>query len=194
MAIRKDKIIVADFEATCWKGFDAPDGQVNEIIEIGICLLDPKSSPMKITDKRSILIKPTESTVSEFCTELTTITQEMVDTDGINFDAACNILETDYDSRNRLWVAWGGWDKRFILGQCRRRGVRYPFNKKHSNLKRVFQENYGERMGLARALETANIDAHGTAHRGADDAYNTARLLRYLFDVYGMNILKRYGF
>ncbi|MEO0596531.1 MAG: hypothetical protein AAF126_10505 [Chloroflexota bacterium] len=32
MAIRKDKIIVVDLEATCWEGFDAPEGQENEII------------------------------------------------------------------------------------------------------------------------------------------------------------------
>ena len=194
MAIRKDKIIVADFEATCWEGFDAPEGQMNEIIEIGVCLLDPKASPMQITDKRSLLIKPTESVVSEFCTNLTTITQEMVDTQGLSFEEACSILENDYDSRNRMWGAWGGWDKRFIYKQCRRRGVRYPFSKKHGNLKRTYQENQGERLPFAAALEAVHIEQEGTAHRGDDDAYNTAQLLRYLFEVYGENILKRYGF
>ena len=194
MAIRKDKIIVADFEATCWEGFDAPEGQTNEIIEMGICLLDPRATPIEISDKRSILIKPTESVISEFCTQLTTITQEMVDTQGVSFEEACSILETDYDSRNRMWVAWGGWDKRFLLKQCRRRNVRYPFSKKHSNLKRVFKENQGERLIFAKALEAVQIDAEGTAHRGDDDAYNSARLLKYLFEVYGENILKRYGF
>lgn len=194
MAIRKDKIIVADFEATCWKGFTAPEGQENELIEIGICLLDPHSQPMMISDKRSILIKPIESIVSPFCTQLTTITQQMVDEQGIDFQAACHQVEKDYDSRNRLWVAWGGWDKKFLLKQCRRRQVRYPFNRKHVNLKRVFQENYGKRMGLARALKAVNIDAEGTEHRGDADAYNTARLLQYLFQTYGTTILKKYGF
>lgn len=194
MAIRKDKIIVADFEATCWEGFDAPEGQENEIIEMGICLLDPKSSPISISDKRSILIKPIESVVSPFCTQLTTLTQEMVDEQGITFDAACHILEKEYDARNRMWVSWGGWDKRFLLKQCKRRRVRYPFSKKWANLKRVFQHNHGQRMGLARALATVNIEAEGTAHRGDDDAHNTARLLKYLFEIYGMNILKRFGF
>ncbi|MGB7338476.1 MAG: 3'-5' exonuclease [Phototrophicaceae bacterium] len=194
MAIRKDKIIVADFEATCWEGFDAPQGQTNEIIEIGVCLLDPHTSPMMITDKRSILVKPTESVVSPFCTELTTITQAMVDEQGIAFDEACTILEKDYDSRNHLWVAWGGWDKRFLLQQCKRRGVRYPFSKKYANLKRVFQENHGQRLHFAAALQAAMIEQTGTAHRGDDDAYNSATLLRHLFETYGAMILKRYGF
>lgn len=194
MVIRKDKILVVDFEATCWDGFHAPPGQTNEIIEIGVCLIDPHSSPMEISDKRSILVKPIESEISPFCTELTTITPEMVELNGVDFEVACKILETEYDSRNRLWVAWGGWDKRFIMKQCRRRKVRYPFSKKHANLKRVFHENNGERLHFAPALEASHIEPEGTAHRGDDDAYNTARLLRYLFETYGDNILRRYGF
>lgn len=194
MAIRKDKIIVVDLEATCWEGFDAPEGQENEIIEIGVCLLEPKTTPITITDKRAILVQPTESEVSPFCTELTSITPAMLEKDGITFDEACHILEKDYDARNRVWVAWGGWDKRFMRSQCRRRGVRYPFNKKHVNLKRVFATHHGERMGLARALRAAHIDAEGTEHRGVDDAYNSARLLAHLFDTYGDNILHPFGF
>lgn len=192
MAIRKDKIIIVDLEATCWEGFDAPQGQQNEIIEIGVCLLDPKAA--EVTEKRSILVKPLESDISEFCTNLTSITQEMVDTQGIAFDAACKILETEYDSRNRLWASWGSFDRKFFFKQCKRRDVRYPMSKKHANLKRVFQDNYGQRMGLARALAASHIEQIGTAHRGDDDAYNTAVLLNHLMQTFGLHILKRWGF
>lgn len=193
MAIRKDKIVVIDIEATCWEGYDAPEGQQNEIIEIGVCLLNPKI-PISITGKRSILVKPQESEISPFCTDLTSITPEMLEKDGIDFDEACKILEDDYDTRNRLWGSWGALDMRLFKSQCRRRKVRYPFSKKHSNLKRVFHEFHGQRMGLARALTAVGIEAEGTAHRGDSDAYNTAVLLQHLFEVYGENILKRYGF
>ena len=37
-----DKIIIIDLEATCWKG-QIPDGEVNEIIEIGLSVLDTVS-------------------------------------------------------------------------------------------------------------------------------------------------------
>lgn len=191
MAIRKDKIIVVDLEMTCWEGFDAPEGQENEIIEIGVCLLDPRKAV--ISDKRSILVKPTESVVSPFCTKLTSITQKMVDTKGVAFDAACSILEKEYDSRNRLWASWGSFDRKFMWQQCKRRKVRYPFNKKHSNLKRVFQDSWGERMGLARALKATQIEQVGTAHRGDDDAYNTAKLLNHLIQTFGEKILRRNG-
>jgi len=194
MGIRKDKIIVVDLEATCWEGFNAPPGQENEIIEIGVCLVTPHSDQMTVTDKRSILVKPTESVISDFCTELTSITPELVAEKGTDFLTACQILETEYDSRNRLWASWGGFDHKFFRQQCRRRGIRYPFSKKHSNLKRVFQDSHGQRMGLARALDTVGIEALGTAHRGDDDAYNTGVLLKHLIEVYGIQILRRYGF
>jgi len=191
VAIRKDKIVVVDLEATCWEGYTAPPGQENEIIEIGICLLDPRLA--RITAKRSIMVRPIESIISEFCTELTTITPQQVEQAGITFKEACYILEQQYDTRNRLWASWGSFDRQLFRTQCKRRGIRYPFSKKHSNLKRVFQDAYGERMGLARALAASGIEPAGTAHRGDDDAYNTAALLNHLMQTYGHHIMKRYG-
>lgn len=191
MAIRKDKIVVVDLEMTCWEGFDAPEGQQNEIIEVGVCLLEPRAAA--ISAKQSILVKPTESIVSPFCTKLTSITQAMVDTGGIPFEQACSILEKEYDTRNRLWASWGAFDRQFLWQQCKRRQVRYPMSKKHSNLKRVFQDSWGERMGLARALKAAQLEQVGTAHRGDDDAFNTAQLLNFLLQTFGEGILRRYG-
>lgn len=191
MSIRKDKIIVVDLEATCWEGFRAPEGQRNEIIEIGVCLLDP--AVREISDKRSILVRPIESQVSEFCTELTTITPSMLDERGVEFHDACTILEKEYDSRNRLWASWGNWDHTFMKKQCRRRKVRYPFSKKHANMKRMFRDCVGERMPFMRALEHARLEPVGTHHRGDDDAWNTARLLLWLGEQYGMDIFRRYG-
>jgi inhibitor of KinA sporulation pathway (predicted exonuclease) len=41
------------------------------------------------------LVKPERSTVSEFCTELTTLTQEQVD-QGMSFAEACERLQKRY--------------------------------------------------------------------------------------------------
>jgi len=194
MAIRKDKIVVIDLEMTCWEGYDAPPGQENEIIEIGICLLNPKVTPLEITDKRSIMVKPIHSVISPFCTDLTSITPQMVEERGIDFPTACYILEKEYDTRNRLWASWGSLDRRMFWEQCKKRKLRYPFSKKHSNLKRVFQDSIGYRMGLERAMDALGIEPEGTAHRGDDDAYNTAILLKQLIETYGLHIMRRWGF
>ena len=191
MSIRKDQIIVVDLEASCWEGYDAPPGQQNEIIEIGVCLISPDGLTMQ--EKRGIFVRPTESVISEFCTKLTSITQEQLDQHGIAFDAACSILEKDYDSRNRLWASWGSFDRKIFWDQCKRRNVRYPFSKKHVNLKRVYQDSYKNRIGLARAMEANGLAMEGTAHRGDDDAWNTARLLGYMIQQHGVQILRKYG-
>jgi len=39
MSKKLDKILVIDVEATCWQGKN-PAGESNEIIEIGICVLE----------------------------------------------------------------------------------------------------------------------------------------------------------
>lgn len=191
MAIQRDKIIVVDIEATCWNVEPPPDGQLNEIIEIGMCMYDVENDD--ITDKRSIFVKPVASVVSEFCTQLTTITQEQVDEHGIDFAEACDILVQEYNTRKILWTSWGSYDHKMFRKQCRRMGVSYPFGDKHMNLKKAFADyHHGNRMGMTRALNKAELELVGTHHRGDDDAWNIARLMQYLIQEYDMDFIKRY--
>jgi len=173
-----DKIVVVDLEATCWKGYP-PKGQTNQIIEIGVCLLDVKTS--EITDKRALLIKPTRSTVSSFCTELTTITQELLDTKGISLKEACNILFTDYNSKKRVWASYGDYDRRMVEKDCNAHSIKYPMGHKHINVKSWFalKHKLNKEIGMAKALKLLKTPLEGTHHRGVDDAYNTAKILSY---------------
>jgi inhibitor of KinA sporulation pathway (predicted exonuclease) len=191
LTIRKDKIIIVDLESTCWEGYDAPPGQENEIIEIGICMVDVAT--YEITGKRAIFVKPTRSIISPFCTELTTITPELVEKEGISFYEACDILEHDYDSRNRLWGSWGNYDHKMFAAQCKSFQVRYPFSDKYANLKRAYGDLKGKRIGLNAALEALKMEREGIAHRGDDDAYNTARVLVNLMQTHGIVFMKPFG-
>lgn len=190
MSIKTDKLVIIDLEATCWEGYNAPIGQENEIIEVGVCLLDLHS--LEISHKRSLLVRPTRSVVSPFCTALTTITQELVDREGTDFQTACEVLEKDYQSQQRAWASWGQFDNTLFSKQCKSRHVRYPFAKPYANIKRVFQDSQGTRLGLSPALESIGLSLEGTHHRGHDDAYNIARVLAYLIEKHGLGILKRY--
>lgn len=171
-------LIVIDVEATCWENNQTPPGQQSEIIEIGICLLDGE-----ISKQRSILVRPERSKVSPFCTELTTLTQEMVDT-GIPFREACALLESEYDSPNVMWGSWGDYDRKMFEQQCASFGVPYPFSDKHTNLKKLFARVFRlpRPTGMAGALEIANLSLVGTHHRGGDDAYNIARLTQLVLE------------
>ena len=190
MGIQRDKIVIVDIEATCWETDPPPEGQVNEIIEVGVCLFEVKSRDLSA--KRSIFVRPEKSVVSEFCTKLTTITPEQV-ASGVAFAEACQILESDYDTLNRAWMSWGSYDRRMFKEQCQDRAVRYPFSKKHINLKSVHGKlNGGQRVGMARAMKKVGLEFVGTHHRGDDDAWNIGRLLDYLLRVHGDKILRKY--
>lgn len=188
--ILRDKIIVVDLEATCWEA-NPPPGQQNEIIEIGVCTLDTQT--FALADKRSILVKPVRSTVSEFCTRLTTLTQAQVD-GGVTFAEACQILVDDYASHMYLWGSWGMYDYKMFQQQCKSFDVFYPFHMQHLNIKRHFarQANNKRSVGMVRALEMLNLSQEGTHHRGDDDAWNIARILAYLLQTYGTDSLLPY--
>ena len=173
-----DKIVVVDVEATCWRG-KPPEGEQSEIIEIGICLLDVANG--EITANKGILVRPSRSTVSAFCTELTTLTQEQVDT-GISFTEACNMLREKYLSKDRVWASYGDYDRRMFRKQCEMEGFPYPFGTRHINVKTLcaLRNKWIKETGMARAMERLKLPLIGTHHRGVDDAFNIAKILQTL--------------
>src|SRR5256885_189127 len=107
MAKRLDRILVIDVESTCWEGAP-PRGQISEIIEIGLCLVDVER--LQRVEKRAILVRPQVSEVSEFCTKLTTITPELA-AGGISLEQSLDILRREYDCTERLFASWGDYDR-----------------------------------------------------------------------------------
>ncbi len=179
MARKLDQILVIDVEATCWPG-PSPTGQESEIIEIGVCPLDVATGmPL---EKRSILVRPERSKVSEFCTELTGLTQKQVTNKGISFERACALLEREYLSKKRLWASYGDYDRNQFERQCEARGVTYPFSPGHINVKSLVGVVHAlpYEVGMTRALEMMGIEMEGIQHRGSDDAWNIARILSRL--------------
>lgn len=175
MKITKN-ILIIDLEATCWKG-PVPKGQVNEIIEIGICVLDTKTG--EISNNQGILIKPEWSEVSPFCTELTTITPELLEKEGISFKEACEILRTEYKGYEHTWASYGQYDLNMMKRQCTYREISYPLSQDHINVKELFGATKGlkRKVGMNGALGILNIPLEGTHHRGIDDANNIAKIM-----------------
>jgi inhibitor of KinA sporulation pathway (predicted exonuclease) len=171
-----EKIIIIDLEATCWNG-PIPSGQVNEIIEIGICELHTHTG--LITKNKGILIRPERSVVSPFCTELTTITQDLLDQEGITFQEAIAMLEDEYQPDQYTWASYGQYDLNMLKKQCKLRNVPYPMGSHHINVKEYFSEVKGltKKVGMNGALEILQIPLEGTHHRGVDDAKNIAKIL-----------------
>jgi len=181
MSEKRDHMLIVDLEATCWRGHP-PQGMMHEIIEIGLVVLDNKSK--SVIEKESIIIKPEYSVVSPFCTELTSLTQEFVEENGVSFSQACDILKEKYRSHKRIWGSWGNYDKNQMNKDCRNKGVKYPFSDFHYNLKPLFSFAMGidTELGVSSAMQYMDMSFEGTQHRGVDDAYNVARLVEKMFN------------
>lgn len=173
-----DKILIIDLEATCWDD-RPPRGQESEIIEIGVCIMDTKTC--KISQNEGILVKPQYSKVSPFCTELTSITQQMLDDDGILLEDALDILREDYDAENLTWASYGNYDLSMLKRQTEKLRVDYPLSDDHINVKTLFAELHPIRksVGMDRALKELKFPLEGTHHRGVDDVKNIAKILNW---------------
>jgi len=176
--------VIFDLEATCYddsrKDEVKPYGFVNEIIEIGAVKLDDTG---KEIDRFSKFAKPKLfKTISKFCTELTTITQEDVNTaedldivleDFLNWCDGC------------ILISWGNYDKTQMLKDMARNDLDLPhyedIMEDHHSLKHLHgQWNNLRRggIGMGGALRMEGIKLEGTHHRGIDDAINIAKIFR----------------
>ncbi|GAA4761665.1 MULTISPECIES: 3'-5' exonuclease [Streptomyces] len=166
---------VVDVEATCWED-RPPPGEVGEIIEIGLTVVD--LAARERLARHRILVRPARSSVSPFCTGLTGLTQDEVDT-GLSFAEACRALAAEHRAGQRPWASWGDYDRRQFTRQCRATATPYPFGSRHTNAKAVFTEARGlhKRPGMAQALALAGLPLEGRHHRGEDDAWNIAALV-----------------
>ena len=175
--VQLDKLLVIDIESSCYDG-QFPDGEQSEIIEIGICLLDLSTGEILHND--GLLIKPMYSTISPFCTQLTTITKELLDIQGMTFNQACGILIDKYKSKSRIWCSYGNYDLNQFKKDCENKNVKYPFGASHINVKTLFavHNRLFKEVGMDKALTQLNIPLEGTHHRGKDDVLNIAKILK----------------
>lgn len=173
-----DLLDVVDVEATCRAGAPPP-GQVSEIIEIGVTVVDLAAG--RRLERHRVLVRPERCTVSAFCTELTGLSQEEV-ADGVSFAEACRLLTTRHRAGARPWASWGDYDRKQFVRQCAATGTAYPFGPRHTNAEAVCADAHGLRgqLGMARALEFAGLPLEGRHHRGEDDAWNIAALVLHL--------------
>ena len=175
---------VIDCEATCWLApGEQPKNQISEIIEIGLAVVD--ITTMKIVENDTILVKPQYSTISEFCTELTTLTQEQVD-QGISFPEACQKLKQFFKSKDRTFISWGDYDRKMFERNCETWYINYPFGPRHLNLKNSFALLHGldHELGMDAALSMLGLKLEGIHHRGIDDAKNIANIFTHMLQTF----------
>jgi 3'-5' exoribonuclease 1 len=173
------KYIIFDLEATCWKTKEeAPCAQ--EVIEIGAVKLDDAGNLISEFDT---FVKPTECPIlSDFCKELTTITQDQVD-GALEFPEAVKNFRDwiGYDD-DFLLCSWGEWDKHHLVNQAKKNKMEHEWFTKHINLKEQYRviRMHRRQVGMKMALKLENIELEGAHHRGIDDAINIAKIFKKL--------------
>jgi len=172
--VKSDKIIVVDLETTCTN--EHAEQFQNEIIEIGLCVVDLKT--LTAEKNLSLMIKPQRSEVTDFCTKLTGITPEDVK-EGLLLPEACEILIAEYQTNQYVWGSWGDFDRLIVNRECKQYKAKFPFNRQHYNIKVAFgiANALDELIGLDKAVKLANQTFIGQHHRGVDDARTTAQIL-----------------
>lgn len=188
MGAKLDKVCVIDVEATCWQTPEEQGDQPNEVIEIGICLLELKTG--SILDAAGYVVKPRFTKVSPFCTELTGWTQEQIDA-GQDIEDTLKCITADYNiSRHHIWFSCGEYD-RIKLGSEGTAslgglyGIKRDVNpfasmRAHVNIKTLFamKHKLPREMGMARMLGYIGEPLEGRHHNGKDDAVNIAKIVR----------------
>jgi 3'-5' exoribonuclease 1 len=175
-------ILVVDLEATCCDLQSIPRHQM-ETIEIGAVMVATDS--LEIVDEFQTFIKPLRHPIlTEFCLQLTSITQQQVDT-ALTFPEAIRSWQTWLSGFDRtIFSSWGEYDRKQLQQDSKhhRIDLPYPVSSNHINLKELFSTTQGlnKRYGMAQALTLVNIDLTGTHHRGIDDARNISKLLPYI--------------
>lgn len=124
-------------------------------------------------------------------TELTGISQEMLDKDGILFPEALEKFHkwATNGTTNILLASWGVWDCPCLRDNCDLHKVKYPFRGKSMDLKNIgiwMSLTTGKKSqdGLGSMMKNWGLTFVGNKHRACDDAYNTALLMQVWWNFY----------
>ncbi|XP_022084739.1 ERI1 exoribonuclease 2-like [Acanthaster planci] len=183
-------LIVIDFESTCWKD-KRNVGQ--EVIEFPAVLLNTSTGSIE-SEFHTYVLPEENPQLSAFCTELTGITQDQVES-GVPLrvclskfsrwltkqESEKNIAYNTGDDGKKLctFVTWSDWDLSVCLHyECRRKQLlKPPALNSWIDLRATYKNFYKRKPnGLHGALQDVGIEFHGRQHSGIDDARNTAQL------------------
>ncbi|XP_065706635.2 ERI1 exoribonuclease 2 isoform X2 [Patagioenas fasciata] len=176
-------LIVLDFEATCWGRAERRVPEIREIESEFHTYVQPQEHPV----------------LSDFCKELTGITQNQVD-EAVPLNICLSqfwkwiqkiqrekkiIFSSDVPSHSNseaklcTFVTWTDWDLGVCLQyECKRKQLRKPdILNFWIDLKATYRTFYNRKpKGLSGALQDLGIAFAGREHSGLDDSRNTARL------------------
>ncbi len=177
-------LCVLDFEATCWDSNPRLDRQ--EIIEFPSVLYELTSlGEVKFVGEFSKYVKPIlEPVLSNFCIELTGITQEQVNKSQpieIVYKEHYQWLTSNVPEKSEIYIiTCGAWDLKTMLPkEVKNKKLPYPqVYKRYINIKAEFEYFYKKKAGgMGGMLNFLGLRLEGRHHSGIDDTKNIAKIL-----------------
>lgn len=178
--------IVLDLE---WNGAYSKQahGYFNEIIEIGAVRLNERLQP---DGQFHVVIRPQISRkLSTIVTNLTSITAEELEADGITFAQAVEQLTAFMGGKETVFLTWSTTDLLVLLENVRFyfRQNTIPFMAYYADLQAYFQKRMGvgagQQIALKKACELLEISEEGMElHRALDDSMLTAGILMRVYE------------
>jgi len=172
------RFAVIDLEATCWPNDYERDGQDQEIIEIGCVVLGGYAKKFEVLEEYQAFVRPLKSKISDFCTELTTITQADVDAAKPWYTVSVDFANLLRKHKISGWGSWGDFDRQLFERAAALYRIRNPLPPQHINLKLMtaMERGWNQELGLDRAMHRLGIPFEGTQHRALNDARATAEV------------------
>lgn len=172
-----------DLEASCFEGCKLSD---MGCIEIGVIALDEEGKELS---RFQSYIQPQFTELTEFCTSITGITEEILATAPKLGEATRMLQEwlASLPTPPVCYYSWGDYDRRQLDQDFKRLNITNPLPSQN-NAKILFQKKNlkgSKRVGMAKALSLKGMAFEGKPHSAIDDAHNLARL----FPFYSKSVL-----
>ena len=183
----EDKAMVFDLEFTSWPGSNERNWSLpnedREIIQIGAVKIET-TGDMREVDSFQILVRPLKNPIlSDYIVNLTEITQEKVEKEGILFPLALSRF-INFIGEHPIDILFNGGDKEVIEENCQIHNIPFlSIFKKSTDLKIYFSEVLGiSRKNCTSGMlpELFGLNNHEKQHDALGDARSISQALRYL--------------
>ena len=183
----EDKAVVFDLEFTSWPGSNERNWSLpnedREIIQIGAVKIET-TGDMREVDSFQILVRPLKNPIlSDYIVNLTEITQEKVEKEGILFPLALSRF-INFIGEHPIDILFNGGDKEVIEENCQIHNIPFlSIFKKSTDLKIYFSEVLGiSRKNCTSGMlpELFGLNNHEKQHDALGDARSILQALRYL--------------